>query len=202
MLKLQGHLTQQAAIAGFCRRTCRGAMHNVLILCTANSARSILAEAILNRAGEGRFTAYSAGSHPRGIPNPIAVALLASLGYPVGGLRSKSWDEFAGPSAPRIDLVITVCDAAAGESCPLWPRSAKGDAPLKAHWGIPDPAGVPGGNEAERAAFRLAYDRLMVRMQALVALPVENMTRNELSDNLLAIAGLEGATDAAIGGLV
>ncbi len=175
-------------------------MKNVLILCTANSARSILAEAILNRAGEGRFTAYSAGSHPRGIPNPRAIELLASLGYPASGLRSKSWEEFAGPNAPKIDLVITVCDAAAGESCPLWPHSEKGEAPLKAHWGIPDPAGVPGGVDAERAAFRLAYDRLMARMQALVALPVETMAGDELSKQLQVIAGLEGATDAAIGG--
>ncbi len=172
-------------------------MQNILILCTANSARSILAEAILNRVGEGRFKAYSAGSHPRGIPNPLAVALLISLGHPVDGLRSKSWDEYAGPNAPKIDLVITVCDAAAGESCPLWPLSEDGVSPLKAHWGIPDPAGVPGGPEAERAAFRLAYDRLMARMQALVALPVATMTRQEITVSLNDIGRLEGATPAS-----
>jgi arsenate reductase len=166
-------------------------MYNVLILCTANSARSILAEAILNKVGAGRFQAFSAGSHPRGIPNPRAIELLSSLGYPVDGLRSKSWDEFAVAGAPKIDLVITVCDAAAGESCPFWPG-----APLKAHWGIPDPAGVPGGEDAERAEFRLAHDRLLIRMQALVALPIETMPRAELAAHLLAIAGLEGATSA------
>ncbi len=169
-------------------------MRNVLILCTANSARSILAEAILNKVGEGRFRAYSAGSHPRGVPNPRAIELLSELGYETNGLRSKSWDEFAGDDAPKIDVVITVCDAAAGEACPLWPG-----APLKAHWGIPDPAGVPGGVNAERAAFRVAHDRLLARMTALVALPVETMKHDELRVRLLEIAKLEGATDAAQG---
>ena len=167
-------------------------MPNVLILCTANSARSILGEAILNRVGNGRFRAFSAGSHPRGEPNPRAIELLKSLGYSVENLRSKSWDEFAGPDAPNIDLVITVCDAAAGESCPLWPS-----APLKAHWGIPDPAGAPGGIVAERAAFRLAYDRLLARMTALAALPFETMDRSLLKQRLQDIAKLEGATEAA-----
>jgi protein-tyrosine-phosphatase len=171
-------------------------MMNVLILCTANSARSILGEAILNRVGEGRFKAHSAGSHPRSIPNPRAIELLSSLGYPVAALRSKSWDEFAQPDAPKIDLVITVCDAAAGESCPLWTGS-----PVKAHWGIPDPAGVLGGESAESAAFRLAHDRLLARMQALVALPVETMTAVELSKQLRLIAHLEGATSMATSGL-
>lgn len=172
-------------------------MINVLILCTANSARSILAEAILNRVGGDRFTAYSAGSHPRGTPNPMAIELLASLGYPVDALRSKSWDEYAGPGAPNMDIVITVCDAAAGESCPLWPG-----APVKAHWGIPDPAGVPGGADAERAAFKLAYDRLLARMQALVALPVETMKQDALRQRMQDIAKLEGATLAAQQGQV
>lgn len=169
-------------------------MHNVLILCTANSARSILAEAILNRVGEGRFKAYSAGSHPRGIPNPLAIELLASLGYPVADLRSKSWDAFAGADAPKMDFVITVCDAAAGEACPLWPKSEHGHSPMKAHWGIPDPAGVPGGIEAERAAFQLAHDRLLARMQALVALPIEQMKQDELRRRIDDIGALEGAT--------
>ena len=167
-------------------------MFNVLILCTANSARSILAEAILNRVGKGRFKAHSAGSHPRGMPNPRAIELLSKLGYPVDVLRSKSWDEFAQPNAPKLDLVITVCDAAAGESCPLWPGT-----PLKVHWGIPDPAGVTGGDAAETAAFRLAHDRLLARMQALVALPVEAMPVAELSKHLQSIAHLDGATDLA-----
>lgn len=167
-------------------------MLNVLILCTANSARSILAEAILNRVGEGLFKAYSAGSHPRGTPNPQAIELLSSLGYPVDQLRSKSWDEFAKLDAPKIDLVITVCDAAAGETCPYFPG-----APMKAHWGIPDPAGAPGGVEAERAAFRVAYDRLLTRMQALAALPIQSMKQDELQLSLNEIAKLEGATAAA-----
>ena len=167
-------------------------MMNVLILCTANSARSILGEAILNRAGNGRFRTFSAGSRPRGVPNPRAIELLSELGYETQGLRSKSWDEFAGPGAPPIDLVITVCDAAAGEACPLFTG-----APLKAHWGIPDPAGIPGGVEAERAAFRLAHDRLLARMTALVALPVETMKHDDLRARLDEIARLDGATQQA-----
>ena len=167
-------------------------MLNVLILCTANSARSILGEAILNRVGERRFTAFSAGSHPRGVPNPRALELLGNLGYPTAHLRSKSWDEFAAADAPKMDLVITVCDSAAGETCPYWPG-----APLKAHWGIPDPAGAPDGIAGERAAFRLAHDRLLARMTALVALPVEKMARDDLQRRLSAIATLEGATDKA-----
>ena len=168
-------------------------MLNVLILCTANSARSILGEAILNRVSEGRFTAYSAGSHPRGVPNPMALELLGNLGYPTAHLRSKSWDEFAAADAPKMDLVITVCDSAAGETCPYWPGT-----PLKAHWGIPDPAGAPGGIEGERAAFRLAHDRLLARMTALVALPVVTMASDELQQQLSAIATLEGATNKAL----
>ena len=167
-------------------------MLNVLILCTANSARSILGEAILNRVAAGRFTAFSAGSHPRGQPNPRALELLSNLGYPTAHLRSKSWDEFAVAGAPKMDLVITVCDSAAGETCPYWPG-----APLKAHWGIPDPAGAPGGIEGERAAFRLAHDRLLARMQALVALPVATMQLDELRRRIDEIGALEGATDLA-----
>jgi protein-tyrosine-phosphatase len=170
-------------------------MKNVLILCTANSARSILAEAILNKVGAGRFTAYSAGSHPRGIPNPMAIECLAGLGYSVENLRSKSWDEFAGENAPKMDVVITVCDAAAGEACPLWPG-----APVKAHWGIPDPAGVPGGIEAERAAFKVAHDRLLARFNAFTALPVETLKNDELRAHMADIAKLEGATAAAYNG--
>jgi protein-tyrosine-phosphatase len=170
-------------------------MFNTLILCTANSARSILAEAILNRLGAGRFTAYSAGSHPRGTPNPMALELLHLLDYPIADLRSKSWDEFSAPGAPKLDLVITVCDSAAGEACPLWPG-----APLKAHWGIPDPAGVPGGLAAERAAFGTAYTRLEARFKALVALPVESMSKDAIKIRLAAIGHLDGATDLARGG--
>ena len=172
-------------------------MRNVLILCTANSARSILGEAILNRMGAGRFRAYSAGSHPRGAPNPLAIELLGSLDYPTAELKSKSWDEFARAGSPAFDLVITVCDAAAGEACPFWPG-----APLKVHWGIPDPAGAAGGIEVERAAFRLAYDRLLARMAALVALPFETMSAGELRRHLADIGKLDGATAAAVTGKV
>ena len=117
---------------------------NILILCTANSARSILGEALIQRLGQGRFRAFSAGSQPRGIPNPTGLKLLESLGHDISGFRSKSWDEFAGTDAPQMDIVITVCDSAAGESCPLWPG-----APVKAHWGIPDPAGKGETEEAQ-----------------------------------------------------
>lgn len=164
-------------------------MINVLILCTANSARSILAEAILNKLGQDRFRAFSAGSHPRGTPNPLALELLQARGYETSTLRSKSWDEFTVPGAPKMDLVITVCDAAAGEACPYWPGT-----PIKAHWGILDPAGVAGGIDVERAAFRKAYDRLHARMSALVALPVEQMDAECLRKNLAEIGLLEGAT--------
>lgn len=167
-------------------------MKHVLILCTANSARSILGEAILNRLGGGRFKAYSAGSHPRGIPNPRAIEVLDALDYPTADLRSKSWDEFSGPGAQAMDIVITVCDAAAGEACPYWPG-----APVRAHWGIPDPAAVDGNAEAQREAFLLAHDRLKKRFEALVALPVETMPADSLTAKLREIATLEGATEKA-----
>lgn len=167
-------------------------MLNVLVLCTANSARSILGEALLRDLGAGRLCAFSAGSHPRGTPNPLALETLEANGHATGALRSKSWDEFGGAGALRMDIVITVCDAAAGEACPLWPG-----APVKAHWGIPDPAGVAGGLAAERAAFRKAYDRLKARTLALLALPVETMDTAELRQKLTEIGALEGATDLA-----
>jgi arsenate reductase (thioredoxin) len=138
-------------------------IRNALFLCTANSARSILAEAILNRDGAGRWRGYSAGSHPRGAVQPDALALLAARGLPTAALRSKGWDEFAGPGAPRLDLVVTVCDAAAGETCPIWPG-----APVAAHWGIPDPAAEAGPGCA--AAFALAFARLERRIGGLLAL--------------------------------
>jgi len=154
-------------------------MINILVLCTANSARSILGEAVLGRLGKGRLRAFSAGSHPRGTPNPLALELLEKEGFAIGEFRSKSWNEFADPKAPKMDIVITVCDAAAGEACPLWPG-----APVKAHWGIPDPAGVAGGVAAERAAFRRAYDLLLARAEALIALPIEDMPAEALRSAL------------------
>lgn len=138
------------------------ATRNVLFLCTGNSARSILAEAILNAEGQSRFRAFSAGSHPKGEVHPAALALLEKVGLPSTGYRSKSWDEFAGPSAPPINFVITVCDNAAGEVCPVWPGK-----PVEAHWSIPDPADVQGPGQAQ--AFQDAYDALHKRISAFVA---------------------------------
>ena len=134
-------------------------MKNVLFLCTGNSARSILAEAYLNYAGKGRFRAHSAGSHPGGKVNPFALDLLREKGIATAGLRSKSWDEFAAPGAPPMDYVFSVCDNAAGETCPLWPGH-----PVKEHWGVPDPAAVQGSDEEKRAAFLAAFDQLSSRI--------------------------------------
>lgn len=155
---------------------------NVLFLCTANSARSILAEAILNRLGEGRFRAYSAGSQPRGIPNPDAIRFLEGAGYDTAFARSKSWDEFAEPGAPHMDFIITVCDNAAGEACPVWPGR-----PAAAHWGIPDPAGVEGGEKERLAAFALAHERLSRRIEAFLALPLESLDGPDLGSRLAEI---------------
>ena len=145
-------------------RTC-----NVLVLCTGNSARSILGEAIVNKLGQGRFRGFSAGSHPKGAVHPSALRLLRRRGYPTEGLRSKSWDEFSGPEVPEIDIVVTVCDNAAGEVCPIWPGH-----PIKAHWGLPDPAGATGGEAAEDAAFEAAHDALTLRIAELVKLPIRD----------------------------
>lgn len=142
---------------------------NILVLCTGNSARSILGEAIVNRLGEGRFRGFSAGSFPKGLVHPGALRLLERLGYPTDGLRSKSWDEFARPDAPRIDVVITVCDNAAGEICPIWPGH-----PVKAHWGLPDPAAVDGDNAAVDAAFETAHRALTARIAQLIELPIRD----------------------------
>jgi arsenate reductase (thioredoxin) len=138
------------------------AVRNVLFLCTGNSARSILAEALLNRLGEGRFRALSAGSFPNGEVHPMALRLLDEQGFPTGGLRSKSWDEFADPDGPRFDVVVTVCDNAAGETCPVWPGN-----PAREHWGIADPAAVEGAGQ--RPAFEEAYRLLEARIEAFLA---------------------------------
>ncbi len=149
---------------------------NVLVLCTGNSARSILAEVLINELGRGRFRAFSAGSHPAGKVNPGAIDKLEREGHPTRGLASKSWDQFSGPEARAIDLVITVCDNAAGESCPIWNGS-----PLSVHWGIPDPAAVTQNDEAIREAFDLAYERLRRRIVALVELDPNEINRETLT---------------------
>ena len=144
--------------------------HNVLFLCTGNSARSILAEAILNHRGKGLFQAYSAGSHPAGRVHPFALKQLESAGLPVEGLRSKSWDEFAKPGAPKMNFVFTVCDSAAAEICPVWPGQ-----PVTAHWGIPDPAAATGSPEEIARAFRDAFVNLGRRIDLFLSLPMEKL---------------------------
>src|SRR5579862_3877242 len=146
--------------------------YNVLFLCTGNSARSILAEALIEHWGRRRFTGYSAGSFPKGSVHPLAVELLARLGLRTLGLRSKSWDEFARPAAPVMDFVFTVCDQAAGEICPVWPGN-----PVTAHWGVPDPATFDGAAEQRRQAFRDAYRQLETRIKLFVALPIDKLDR-------------------------
>lgn len=157
---------------------------NVLFLCTGNSARSILAEAFLNHsaANRGRFKAYSAGSHPKGSVHPLALELLQNNCIPTAGLRSKSWDEFAAPGAPKMDFVFTVCDQAAAEPCPIWPGH-----PTTAHWGIPDPAAVEGTLEQQRRAFTAALRVLETRIRLLLALRLENLDRLKLKHELQAI---------------
>lgn len=164
---------------------------NVLFLCTGNSARSILAEAYLNAAGRGRFVAYSAGSHPAGKVNPFALELLAKNRLATAGLRSKNWNEFAQPGAPRIDFVFTVCDDAAGEACPIW----RGQ-PVTAHWGINDPAAVSGSDEDKRKAFQRAFGDLATRINLMLALPIDRLDRMTLKQRLheIGAAGREPAT--------
>ena len=155
-------------------------MLDVLFLCTGNSARSILGEAILNRDGQGRFHAFSAGSNPTGTVNPWAIHTLETLGYPAEGYRSKSWSEFA--EGPEFDLIFTVCDSAAAESCPVWPGR-----PTGAHWGIPDPAAVGGSDAVKAAAFLDAFRMLKRRIDLLLALPVESLEQLALREKLRAI---------------
>ena len=163
---------------------------NVLFLCTGNSARSILAETLLNHWGHGRFVAYSAGSFPKGAVHPMALELLKQMKLPTEGLRSKSWDEFAAPGAPRFDFVFTVCDSAANEVCPVWPGQ-----PMTAHWGIDDPAAVQGSETEKRAAFRTAFLELDNRIKIFVSLPIRTLDRIKLQERLNAI-GRSGAADA------
>jgi arsenate reductase len=163
----------------------------VLFLCTGNSARSILAESILNRAGQGRFKAYSAGSQPAGRVNPHAIALLQRLNYPTETLRSKSWEEFAAPSPIVLDFVFTVCDNAAGEVCPVWPGQ-----PMSAHWGVPDPAAVAGTTAEIAAAFAYTYRMLETRISIFVSLPLASLDRLTLQKRLDAIGRSEDAPAA------
>ncbi len=163
--------------------------YNVLFLCTGNSARSILGEALLNHVGQDRFRAYSAGSHPKGQVHPMALDVLATAGVPTSGLRSKPWDEFAGPEAPKMDFVFTVCDSAAGEACPIWPGQ-----PMTAHWGIEDPAAVTGSEFQQRAAFEDAMRFMRNRIAAFVNLPIASLDRMTLSSRLRGIGAMDGST--------
>ena len=160
--------------------------YNVLVLCTGNSARSILGEALFNTLGKGKFVAHSAGSKPAGRVNPFALELLQQRGQSIEGLRSKSWDEFAAPGAPEIDFIFTVCDSAAGEACPVWPGR-----PATAHWGIPDPAAVEGSDEDKRAAFRKAYEQLARRIQLFMSLPIEKLDKLTLQQKLAEIGQIK-----------
>ncbi len=160
-------------------------IYNVLFLCTGNSARSILAESILNKLGEGKFRAFSAGSHPKGEVHPMALELLGKHGFPRDGLRSKSWDEFASPAGLRLDFVFTVCDKAAGEVCPYWPGQ-----PMTAHWGIPDPAAVDGTDVQKNLAFREAFRSLETRIKIFLSLPIASIDKMRLQERLDAIGKL------------
>ncbi len=162
---------------------------NVLFLCTGNSARSILAESILRKLGAGRFQSYSAGSHPKGAVNPLALKVLESLQYPTQGLRSKNWSEFSGEDAPRLDFVFTVCDNAAGEACPVWPGQ-----PMTAHWGIEDPAAVEGTAIDKERAFVQAFRYLKTRIGLFAAIPIERLDKLALGAKLREIGETDGAS--------
>jgi arsenate reductase (thioredoxin) len=162
--------------------------YNVLFLCTGNSARSIIAEAILSKLGAGRFHAYSAGSQPKGQVNPNTIQLLESFDYDVSGFRSKSWSEFAKPGAPALDFVFTVCDNAAGEACPFWPGQ-----PMTAHWGVPDPAEATGTPAEVALAFKDAYRMLHQRIAVFTALPIRSLDQLSLQAKLKEIGQMEGA---------
>lgn len=164
---------------------------NVLFLCTGNTARSILAEAILNKDGAGRFRAFSGGSQPKGEVNPLTLQVLGSFGYPTDGLRSKAWTEFAVPGAAEMDFIFTVCDSAAGEICPVWPGH-----PATAHWGIADPAAVEGTAVERTAAFVAAVRYLKARLSVFAALPFATLDRMALAQALHAIGAMDGASSA------
>jgi arsenate reductase (thioredoxin) len=164
-------------------------VYNVLFLCTGNSARSILAESILRKDGAGRFAAFSAGSDPKGQVNPFALRTLETLGYPTEGLRSKSWLEFAAPEAPAMDFVLTVCDSAAGEACPIWPGH-----PITAHWGVEDPAAVQGNDVDKQSAFLTAFRYLRNRIALFINLPLTSIDPMSLGPQLRAIGTIAGST--------
>lgn len=161
-------------------------IYNVLMLCTGNSARSILGEVLFNAFGRNKFAAWSAGNKPAGQVNPLALELLQQSGHSIEGLRSKSWDEFATPVAPEIDFIFTVCDNAAGEICPTWPGK-----PATAHWGIPDPVQVEGSDEVKRAAFKKAYEQLARRIQLFMSLPLDKIDKLSLKQQLADIGKIK-----------
>ena len=165
-------------------------IYNVLFLCTGNTARSILAESIMRRDGQGRFRSFSAGSQPKGQVNPFALKVLASANYPTDGMRSKRWEEFAAPDAPVMDFVFTVCDNAAGESCPVWPGQ-----PMTAHWGIEDPASLEGTDIQKEAAFVAAFRYLKNRIGVFTNLPLRSIDKLSLGTKLREIGRLDGATN-------
>ena len=162
--------------------------YQILILCTGNSARSIMAEAIINTLGAGRFVAHSAGSQPAGRVHPLALEKLSAIGYPTAQLRSKSWGEFAAADAPQMDFIITVCDNAAGETCPLWPGQ-----PISAHWGFPDPAAVQGSEAEQRAAFEQVFQRITQRVRLLLNLPLASLDALAFRRELQNIGRQDGA---------
>lgn len=165
--------------------------YNILFLCTGNSARSILAESIMNKWGRGRFKAYSAGSHPKGAVHPWVLDLLIQLDLPTAALRSKSWDEFATPTAPHLDFVMTVCDKAANETCPYWPGQ-----PMTAHWSIPDPVEVEGTDIEKRLAFREAFRALETRIKLFLSLPLTSIDRMRLQEKLDDIGRIEDSPES------
>ncbi len=162
-------------------------VYNVLFLCTGNSARSIMAEALISTMSKGRFRGYSAGSQPGGTVNPYAIEQVKATGYPLDGLRSKSWDEFGAPDAPHMDFIITVCDNAAGETCPYWPGH-----PISAHWGFEDPAAAVGSDEDKRALFHQVFRQIMARINIFLSLPIPLLEKNTLAQKVRDI----GATAA------
>jgi protein-tyrosine-phosphatase len=187
----RNHAPAPHATASICeeKRNMTDRSFNVLFLCTGNSARSIMAEAISNKLGAGKFRAYSAGSQPKTQVHPEAVRLLRSLGHDISGLRSKSWREFADPGAPRLDFIFTVCDNAAGETCPVWPGR-----PMTAHWGVPDPAEARGSPAEIALAFKEAYRMLHQRIAAFSALSIRSLDQLGLRSRLEEIGRMEGAT--------